>query len=175
LGIVVALSALGCAGGERSRVLLGPLWVRECRTGDGEGTLRQTRQVGPLVELGEQSTVGAGYLERWTLAPREPADDPEAGAGDDGTDVCEWRFRLFERRGRTADEIFVSRTEVGVLSGVGRDLTGINVGFNHTNAIHMPDDAWIIVEAFPGDPRRSKLVVHRVPAADAETREEEPR
>lgn len=160
LGTVLALAACGPS---RERVLIGPMWARQCRTADGTGVVRQTRQVGPLFEVGNQTTVGAGYLDRWVLIgvdrsaakqSNEPADDPRAD--------CAWTFGFVRRESAGEnDEVFVSRTEAGVMSGVGRELLGLNIGFNRTTAVRVPNDTWLVLNASAGDPPRSTVMLER--------------
>ena len=170
--VVTALVAIGCsAARSHERTVLGPLWTRECATSDGGALLRQARQAGPVLEVGAQTTLGAGYLDRWALIALDP--DGAADRGDVGgaqahpsprrEQDCLWHFGLFDRSSAAADdEVFVSRTEIGAFSGAGNELTGIRLGLGKTNAVRVPPNAWFELAIVDDDPSRSRLVVHRV-------------
>jgi hypothetical protein len=170
--VVTALIAMGCsAARSHDRTILGPLWTRECATSDGGALLRQSRQLGPVLEVGAQTTLGAGYLHRWALITLAPDGDSErddvAGAQAHPSPRhepdCRWHFGLFDRSTAEADdEVFVSRTEIGVFSGAGNELTGIRLGLDKTNTVRVPPDAWFELAIVDDDPSRSRLVVHRV-------------
>lgn len=137
--------------------------------------MRHTRQVGPLIEVGDQTTVGAGYLDRWVLAgvDRSTASEPNRADEDAARSGCPWTFALIgHESGNEGNDVFVWRTEAGVLSGVGRELLGLNIGFNRTTAVRIPNDSWLVLNVTAGDPASSSVKLERALPVSTETGKE---
>jgi len=136
--------------------------------------MRQTRQVGPLVEVGDQTTVGAGYLDRWVLVGVDRSAAAESNRAEEGSGSdCPWTFALVgHESGSDGSDVFVWRTEAGVLSGIGRELLGLNIGFNRTTAVRVPNDSWLVLNVSAGDPPSSSVKLERAQAVSTETGKE---
>jgi hypothetical protein len=169
----LTLMVLACAGcalrTAAADYYVGPLLhrtVARC----GETQVSQVVHVGALAEVGRQTGISIGLVDRIAVTPAPPDDaacdpsepealvavppDPAPGA---------WSFSpLYLRVPRRGEPRLVRRALTGAQLAAGPESTALSLGAVFTTLMHPPDDAFAAVRFDASRPMESRFTVWTV-------------
>jgi len=157
LTIVFLLFASGCAWRTaQSERYFGPVFHRTVAAADGRASVRQTRHLGLLLEMGRQWGLAVGFADRVAAAPVEIAGgdtDGEQWSDLGSARLGSWSFSPLYLAGRgLPTPRFLARTILGVRLGYGEEARSLSVGYARATEVRPPHDALYALEYDAGDP-----------------------
>lgn len=135
---IALLAASGCAvRTARHDYYLGPVLHRHVTVCERGADVSQVLSIGPLGEVGRQSGLALGVVDRVAVVPHEPAGPACTPSGEP-----RWRFSPFYLHVAHRDEPrLVRRMLVGAQATAGSETTALSIGGVATTVIRPPDDA----------------------------------
>jgi hypothetical protein len=166
----LALLTAGCAVRTGTAdYYLGPMLHRTAAR-CGETQVSQVLHIGALAEIGRQTGVAFGVVERVAVTPAQ-AEERECGNADatapGGTvpraQTDRWSFSpFFLRVPRRGEPRLVRRGITGAQLAVGPESTAVSLGGVFTTFVYPPDDAFGSVRFDAARPMETRLMVWTV-------------